>query len=635
MTYSDKVGSLNVSAFYDGWTGRFLADYVYGNPRTEAAIRHAAAHIPRYAKRILDLGCGIGWSTWEIRRTFPRAFVLGVDLNEKAVEIATRLFGDSNAVFRVGDVAHLEELEEAAFDAIVLIDVYEHIPRKCRAEVHAGLRAMLADKGHVILTFPSVAHQNLLRRHAATGLQPIDEDVTFEDMRDLADALGGRIETYSDITIWRANDYVHAAIVLSQNEEPVALAPSPPLKRGSQRVRLRRVSSRLNVRVTCEGLLLPNRGKPVVCVISPNRDAYSETFIRSHIEHLATTVKLLHGGSCPTHREDGKLLMSDRPTARIVRAVWRRLCGQSPESFHTGAVARFLTANAVDVVLAEYGPTGVAMLDACTKAGVSLLVHFHGYDAYHRPTLERYGEGYARLFREAAAIVAVSRDMERVLLSLGAPRDRLFYNPYGVDFSTFSRGEPGAAAPVFVAVGRFVEKKAPHLVVLAFAEVRRACPEARLIMVGDGPLWGATQHLARVLNVADAIEFLGPRSHAEVAAIMRRARAFVQHSVVATDGDAEGTPVAVLEAGATGLPVIATRHGGIPDVVLSGHTGFLVGEGDVGAMAAHMIQLATDPLLADRLGRGARERVCAEFSTHRAMDTLLRILEIAWKHRQG
>jgi glycosyltransferase involved in cell wall biosynthesis len=154
-------------------------------------------------------------------------------------------------------------------------------------------------------------------------------------------------------------------------------------------------------------------------------------------------------------------------------------------------------------------------------------------------------------------------------------------------------------------------------------------------MVGDGPLWGATQHLARALNVADAIEFLGPRPHAEVAAIMRRARAFVQHSVVAADGDAEGTPVAVLEAGATGLPVIATRHGGIPDVVLSGDTGFLVDERDIGAMAGHMIQLATHPLLADRLGRAARQRICAEFSASRATETLLQILEAARKNFQG
>jgi colanic acid/amylovoran biosynthesis glycosyltransferase len=221
----------------------------------------------------------------------------------------------------------------------------------------------------------------------------------------------------------------------------------------------------------------------------------------------------------------------------------------------------------------------------------------------------------------------VSRDMERALLSLGAKRERLFYNPYGVDTTVFTAAPPAAVPPVFVAVGRFVEKKAPHLVVLAFAEVRNACPDARLLMVGDGPLLGATQHLARALGLGDAVEFLGPRAHAEVAAIMRQARAFVQHSVIAGDGDSEGTPVAILEAGAAGLPVVATRHGGIPDAVVSGQTGLLVDEGDVHAMAQCMVRLAIDPTLAARLGSAARERICAEFSMDKATAGLLRILE--------
>ncbi len=372
---------------------------------------------------------------------------------------------------------------------------------------------------------------------------------------------------------------------------------------------------------------VPGPGRPVVSIISPNKFAYSETFIRAHIERLPATVTVLSGGLFPTSTENGSPLLSGRAGARIARACARQLLRLPPEYFPTRALARYLAASGVEVVLAEYGPTGVAMLDACARAAIPLVVHFHGFDAYHRPTLETHGRSYPRLFGAAAAVVAVSRDMERALLSLGARRETLFCNPYGVDTDLFAGGDPAAAGPVFVAVGRFVEKKAPHLAVLAFAEVRRACPEARMIMIGDGPLLGATQQVARALGVAAAIEFPGPRPHPEVGAIMRRARAFVQHSVVASDGDTEGTPLAVLEAGATGLPVVATRHGGIPDAVVSGETGFLVEEGDVKGMAAGMIRLVADPLLAARLGSAARERVCAEFSLDRSMAALHRILE--------
>jgi glycosyltransferase involved in cell wall biosynthesis len=107
---------------------------------------------------------------------------------------------------------------------------------------------------------------------------------------------------------------------------------------------------------------------------------------------------------------------------------------------------------------------------------------------------------------------------------------------------------------------------------------------------------------------------------------MRQARVFVQHSVVAADGNREGTPVAIIEAGASGLPVVATRHAGIPDVVVEGSTGFLVDERDVEGMARHMIRLAQDAELAGRLGRAARERVQVHFSTETSIRRLWTII---------
>jgi glycosyltransferase involved in cell wall biosynthesis len=110
---------------------------------------------------------------------------------------------------------------------------------------------------------------------------------------------------------------------------------------------------------------------------------------------------------------------------------------------------------------------------------------------------------------------------------------------------------------------------------------------------------------------------------------MKQARAFVQHSVTASHGDSEGTPVAILEAGAIGLPVVSTRHGGIKDVVVEGQTGFLVEEGDVQGMAERMLCLARDASLAERLGCNARNRICAEFSMENSIDNLSRIMKNA------
>jgi glycosyltransferase involved in cell wall biosynthesis len=99
--------------------------------------------------------------------------------------------------------------------------------------------------------------------------------------------------------------------------------------------------------------------------------------------------------------------------------------------------------------------------------------------------------------------------MEKRLVSLGAPAAKVHYNPCGVDCSTFTPSDPAAAPPVFLAVGRLVEKKGPLLTLQAFALVRRVHPEALLRMIGDGPLLGECQTLIRRLGLGEAVTMLG------------------------------------------------------------------------------------------------------------------------------
>jgi colanic acid/amylovoran biosynthesis glycosyltransferase len=271
----------------------------------------------------------------------------------------------------------------------------------------------------------------------------------------------------------------------------------------------------------------------------------------------------------------------------------------------------------------------VSVLPVCRQAGVPLVAQFHGVDAYHHDELATHREGYQRLFREAAALVAVSRDMVEQLVSLGAPRSRVFYNSCGVDMKLFQPTRPEANPPLFVAAGRFVDKKAPHLTLLAFERVLATCPEARLTMIGEGPLWNATRQLAAALGIDGQVEFPGRQTHSQVAEWLRGARAFVQHSVVTTYGDSEGTPVGILEAGASGLPVVSTRHAGIKEAVLSGKTGFLVDELDITGMANAMKSLALEPALAGQMGAQARRHVGDHYSMEITIGTLSEILHNA------
>ena len=368
----------------------------------------------------------------------------------------------------------------------------------------------------------------------------------------------------------------------------------------------------------------------VVCVITPQENAYSQTFVRAHKEYLPAKIVSLYASDYENFSDDNGPLVGTELPGRLNRALQRRLFKLGPNFFQQRAMANFLEDNKVDVILAEFGPTATLVMDACDKMNVPLIAHFHGFDAYRQRTLETFGRRYPELFEIADAIVAVSRDMQAQLIKLGAPADKVHYNSCGVEPSVFKGADPLHSPPTFVAVGRFVDKKAPHLTLLAFQATLEKCPDARLVMIGDGPLWEACRQMTVSLGLSSAVELQGVRSQAEVAAAMQQARAFVQHSITTHDGDSEGTPVAVLEAGASGLPVVSTRHAGIKDAVIHEKTGFLVAEGDIQTMAEHMIRLARDPQLAAELGKAGREWVSSEYSMEKSINRLWSIIEAGY-----
>jgi glycosyltransferase involved in cell wall biosynthesis len=619
-----------IEAFYDQFSRRLLTDYVSDNPRARAAIEYTIRWLPVHSQRILDVGCGIGWSTWEIKRHHPDAWVTGLDLSPRLIGTAQRLFQVSGLTFTVQDVTNAEVLHRPTCDAIAMLDVYEHIPRGERAAFHRALRATLYEEGVVILSFPSVSHQQFLREHRPDGLQPVDEDVTRDDIERLADDIGCELVDWEPVSIWRPEDYIHVTLRRGARDTDGAAGPKDGLRTirlESRLERADRVRSRLGFRVTKDGRYIAHRPGPAVCIVCRSRDAYSETFIQAHVERLPTQVEVLYGKPFPLHRGDGRPLLRYGLPHRLLRSARRRFFGLTQQDFRDEAWRRFFLDNSIDVVLAEYGLSGVAVLDACREAGIPLIVHFHGFDAYDQKVLEGAGKRYPELFDYASAVIAVSQDMERQLVQLGAPREKVKYNPYGVDIDLFRGGDPASASPIFLAVGRFVDKKAPQLTLLAFSRVMEAVPEARLLMMGDGHLWEACKQLADALDIRGSVDFLGVRPHTEVTTAMRRARAFVQHSVTTGYGDSEGTPVGILEAGASGLPVVATKHAGIPDVVVDGETGLLVNEGDVIGMGERMLKLARDPELADRLGRAARQRISTHFTMESSIAKLWHIIE--------
>ena len=364
-----------------------------------------------------------------------------------------------------------------------------------------------------------------------------------------------------------------------------------------------------------------------ICLASTAAEEYSQTFVRDHISRLPGEVLPLLG-DWPDLRYKGRFILPKR--CRLGVRFSNKFPSWATEQMRKAGENYFASfIKQAEVILAEFGPMGACLTRPCRIAKVPLVVHFHGYDAYDRRTLEKHQKDYQEMFLSAAAFVVVSKAMCEQVVRLGAPREKVHLNSCGVDVLRFDSTDAGSNPPHFLAMGRFVEKKAHFLTILAFERAFRQCHDIRLSIAGDGPLLDCCKQLVRALRLEEVVEFLGVVSHDSVPTMMRSFRGFVQHSVTAPSGDSEGNPVAVMEAGASGLPVVSTKHAGIPDTVAHGETGLLSEEMDIGSMANHMALLARDPSLASALGQSARVRIQTFFSMERSIQGLYGILEAA------
>lgn len=365
-----------------------------------------------------------------------------------------------------------------------------------------------------------------------------------------------------------------------------------------------------------------------IVIISPNKQEISETFIRAHVDYLRGEIIHIYGGM--NDIRDAEDLPISRFMARPSR-WWNvlpvylhyRLFNSWYNPNPVDTLSNFLKKQNISIVLAEYGTTGAAVWEACKKVEVPLIIHFHGFDASHRDILKKYLPAYQASFSYASYIIGVSQAMCKKLITLGVSADKLIYNPYGVRDSFFEI-QPNYHLNTFLAVGRFVDKKAPYLTILAFQKIKEKHPEAHLIMAGTGELLNTCINLSNYLRLG--IEFPGAVSHTQVQHLFGQSFCFVQHSIEAIDGDSEGTPVAILEAQAAGLPVISTLHAGIPDVVINGETGFLVEEKAVEQMAEKMLLLYQNRILAADMGARAKNHIKTNFSMDKHINKINQLI---------
>jgi glycosyltransferase involved in cell wall biosynthesis len=271
--------------------------------------------------------------------------------------------------------------------------------------------------------------------------------------------------------------------------------------------------------------------------------------------------------------------------------------------------------------------------DIAVQSGARLFVHFHGYDASRLLRDFAIRKAYSRLFSVATGIIAPSRYIGEKLMAAGCPSSKLHVVPCGVDINEFQpvNSDNDGDGARFIAVGRFVPKKAPQRTISAFAQIAARYPTATLDMVGEGSLLTRCKQQVEQLSLSEKVTFHGALPHKAVRSLLASSDIFVQHSVTDDSGDSEGLPVAILEGMACGLPIVSTRHSGIPEAVLDEVTGLLVPEGDVEAMAAAMSRLLDDPELIKTMGQAGRRRVVENFNSEAS---LMKLRDVLFGHEQ-
>lgn len=278
-----------------------------------------------------------------------------------------------------------------------------------------------------------------------------------------------------------------------------------------------------------------------------------------------------------------------------------------------------------DVVHCHFGPSALRAL-ALREAGAlkgPILTTFHGYDANRLPRI--YGAGiYRRLFRYGEFFTVGSKFMHERLIALGAPPTKIAILPMGIDLSRFiapRRTESDGTLRILT-VARLSEVKGIDYALLA---MRLLCDHKAKIhyrIVGDGPLRNYLEQRARDLDIADIVEFVGAIPYARIADIYAGADVFLLPGIVTASGEEEGQGLVLAEAQASGLPIIATRVGGIPESIREGESGILVEQKNPQSLSRALLNLMGNATAREEMGRYGRTFVSEKFNLDMQMNQL-------------
>ncbi len=364
---------------------------------------------------------------------------------------------------------------------------------------------------------------------------------------------------------------------------------------------------------------------PAMAVFVGSWLPYSETFIHSQLRQLRGMRASVIAGARTEHA-------NRFPYPRVLHLPWYerlgyRYAGVAP------SVGKALDRSGACLAFAHFGLNGAFALPFVRRRGLPLVVMFHGHDVggllpanRNHPRYFRYQRLAPELFDYASMLLCASAELRDTLLECGAPAGKLHVHRLGIDLDRFGGERIASERRRVLMVGRLVEKKGIAYGLRALAAVARRFPDVELRIVGDGPDRGALIREVARLSLQRRVTFVGSLPHLGVVEEMRRAYLMLTPSVTTARGDRESGVLVLKEAGALGVPAVATRHGGIPEIIEPGVTGILVPQRSVEELAGALEALLGDSALAEQMGKRARNKIRAEYDDRKQMARLEELL---------
>lgn len=382
-----------------------------------------------------------------------------------------------------------------------------------------------------------------------------------------------------------------------------------------------------------------------VLFMMPRWEDASQGWMRRMLEGLtqdlaAVAVNDSLGNS---HTSEKVRFVSLRPPAREIRYISRilKFIGLSLEVASPKIESRLrsvIRQFPITHILCQYGAFAAKYMKVWRETEVPLFIHFHGYDVFFdlrladQPDIHSHSEEYLDNIKELeqrATFIAGSQFLKSQLVNAGISPDRVIVKYYGVPVTEKARFHDKKNNIQILHLGRLVDFKSPDRTIQAFEIAKSRGLDGHLVMVGDGPLKATCELLRLRSPYKDFIRLLKPIYGEEAQRIYAESDIYTQHNVTGEiTRQAEGFGVSIVEAMASGLPIVGTRSGGVVETVVDGETGILNTPGDVEAQADSFLQLAKNPDLRQKMGVAGRTRVSVMFSPQQEADQLRKIINL-------